>query len=82
VRKMICSCPDCGSAGVPLIFGLPVPEARAAAQNGDLALGGCLMPALPPNWQCPHGHQWHDDDETGWNARLMATLVAHGYREY
>ncbi|MFD1364769.1 hypothetical protein [Actinoplanes sichuanensis] len=78
---MICSCPECGAAGVPLIFGLPAAEAQAAASHGELALGGCLMPVQPPNWQCPRGHRWRDADETAWDERLLAVLVAHGYPE-
>jgi hypothetical protein len=76
---MILSCPECGAAGVPLIFGLPVPEAREAAENGELALGGCLMPTQPPNWQCSAGHQWRDADETAWDEQLLTVLAAHGY---
>ncbi len=78
---MTFSCPECGAAGVPLIFGLPVPEAQEAAQHGELALGGCMMPSSPPHWQCPRGHRWRDDDESAWDARLLSVLVAHGYPE-
>ncbi len=76
---MICSCPECGAAGVPLIFGYPAPAAQEAAQHGELALGGCLMPLAPPNWQCPDGHRWRDADEAVWDERLLTVLAAHGY---
>lgn len=76
---MISSCPECGTSGVPLIFGLPVPAAQEAAQQGELALGGCMMPVRAPNWQCPRGHRWRDEDETGWDERLLTVLAAHGY---
>ncbi|MEU4620179.1 hypothetical protein AB0G04_09405 [Actinoplanes sp. NPDC023801] len=75
------SCPECGTTGVPLLFGLPVPEAHAAARDGDLALGGCVMPERPPNRQCPRGHRWHDADEIAWDEQLLAVLVAHGYTQ-
>jgi hypothetical protein len=75
------SCPECGTAGVPLLFGLPAPAAHAAARDGDLALGGCLMPEQPPNWQCPRGHRWRDADEIAWDERLLTVLVAHGYTQ-
>ncbi len=78
--RVIPSCPECGTAGVPLMFGLPVPEARAAAADGQLALGGCVVPASPPNWQCPQQHRWRDADEKAWNDRLLEVLVAHGYQ--
>jgi hypothetical protein len=74
-------CPECGAAGVPLMFGLPVPEARAAAAAGQLALGGCIVADDQPNWQCPQEHQWRDD-ERAWQKRLLAALVAHGYQEF
>ena len=62
------------------MFGLPVPEAREAAAEGDLALGGCVVSADPPNWQCPRQHRWHDADEQAWDRRLLAVLEARGYR--
>jgi hypothetical protein len=37
---------QCGAVGVPLLFGLPVPEATAAAVEGLLALVARLMAAL------------------------------------
>ncbi|MFR9780005.1 hypothetical protein ACL02O_28615 [Micromonospora sp. MS34] len=74
------TCPECGATGVPLMFGLPVPEAHQAARNGDLALGGCLLPEEPPNWQCPRQHQWRDADEEAWENRLLAVLLAYGYQ--
>ncbi|MEV6301396.1 hypothetical protein AB0M02_18445 [Actinoplanes sp. NPDC051861] len=78
---MIPSCPECGLPGVPLLFGLPVPEARQAAEDGDLALGGCVTPGQAPNWQCASGHRWRDADQGAWDSRLSAVLAAHGYRD-
>ncbi|TYC19170.1 hypothetical protein FXF52_38075 [Micromonospora sp. MP36] len=78
---MMPTCPECGAPGVPLMFGLPVPEARDAAADGHLALGGCLVPEAAPNWQCPRQHRWWDPDETAWEERLLAALLAHGYTE-
>ena len=60
-------------------FGLPVPEAREAAANGELALGGCLADDDAPNWQCPAHHRWRDPDEREWEARLLTILVTYGY---
>ncbi|MGW5669405.1 hypothetical protein [Micromonospora sp. NPDC003776] len=76
------TCPDCGTNGVPLLFGLPTPEAHAAAREGQLALGGCLLPAEPvPNWQCPQRHLWRDADQAAWEDRLVTVLRAHGEPE-
>lgn len=75
-------CPDCHTTGVPLLFGLPVPEAREAAAAGQLALGGCFVPEEPvPNWQCPRQHRWRDADERKWDTQLLAALFEHGYTE-
>jgi len=74
-------CPKCGETGVPLLFGLPVQEARDAAANGHLALGGCVVDDDPPNWQCPRQHRWRDANEESWEQHLMTILVAHGYGE-
>jgi predicted alpha/beta hydrolase family esterase len=63
------------------LFGLPGNEARDAAAHDELALGGCLVPDQPPNWQCPRRHQWRDADERTWEEQLLAVLVAHGYTE-
>lgn len=78
---MIPFCPECGTQGVPLMFGLPAPEAVDAAEDGHLALGGCVLRHPAPNWQCAQGHQWRDDDEEAWDRCLLAVLTAHGYRE-
>ncbi|WP_326559086.1 hypothetical protein [Micromonospora sp. NBC_01796] len=78
---VIPNCPECGGAGVPLLFGLPVPAAVDAAMNGSLALGGCLRPDPTPHWQCPQQHRWSDADEAVWDEQLWAALSAHGYHE-
>lgn len=78
---MIPACPTCGETGIPLLFGLPVHEAHEAAAAGQLALGGCVVGADPPNWQCPQHHRWRDADERTWDDRLLAILTEHGYRE-
>ena len=75
------ACPHCGAAGVPLMFGLPVEQAQAAADDGRLALGGCVEPTDPPNWECPAQHRWRDPDESAWDARLVEVLIAYGCRD-
>jgi hypothetical protein len=64
---------------VPLLFGLPVPEAHAAAADGQLVLGGCIAPDEPENWECARRHRWRDTDEVAWEEHVLAVLVAHGY---
>jgi hypothetical protein len=63
------------------MFGLPVPQARAAAADGHLALGGCLLVDPLPNWQCPSGHRWQAGEEEAWNEQLRTVLVAYGYQD-
>ena len=63
------------------MFGLPVPEASEAALDDRLALGGCLLPEDPPNWQCSRRHQWREPDESAWEQQLVEILTAYGYRD-
>jgi len=56
------TCPECGAAGLPLLFGLPTLEAFEEAERGRLVLGGCVVPAERPRWQCPEGHRWRGTD--------------------
>lgn len=53
-------CPTCEAKAIPILFGLPVEEARDAGDAGLLALGGCLVQGdgTDPRWQCPQGHRW------------------------
>jgi len=47
--------PICDSTdAVPLAFGYPTPETQAAAERGDVALGGCLCSGdeRDPRWCC------------------------------
>jgi len=74
-------CPTCGAPGAPLVLGRPTAEAIEAADAGDLALGWCLTPDQPPNWQCPQKHRWADPDENAWDRQVLAALTAHGYNE-
>ena len=68
---------------MPLMYGLPVPEARLAAEDGALALGGCFEPedGRYSTWQCPQLHRWYEPDESRWQARLLEVLVRYGYRD-
>lgn len=37
------TCPKCGAAGVPILYGEPDDDAFAAAKRGELAIGGCII---------------------------------------
>lgn len=46
-------CPVCGSARVlKIVYGLPGRELAAAAQRGEVALGGCCISDHDPSWCC------------------------------
>jgi rubrerythrin len=48
-------CPRCDAAMVPLLFGFPDDEAMRAAEHGEIALAGCVLPehGPPRAWKCP-----------------------------
>ena len=69
-RTCMASCPECGLPGVPLIYGMPGPEAMDAANDGELALGGCVMDEFPANLRCPNGHEWREPETAQWRARV------------
>lgn len=75
-------CPTCGSPGVPLIFGLTDWHVGQAAQDGRLALGGCIVPsAQPPNWECQQHHRWRHGHEEDQQALIVSVLRTYGYRD-
>jgi len=46
-------CPKCGSHEiVPIMYGYPMPEAMAAANEGKIKLGGCLVGERDPQKHC------------------------------
>ncbi len=40
---------------------------------------GCFEPEEPVHYRCASGHTWHVDDESRWQADLIAALAKHGY---
>lgn len=45
-------CPACGGKLVPILYGLPDAEAGAAAERGEVALGGCTIMGDEPQLSC------------------------------
>lgn len=37
-------CRSCGSTALPIVYGLPSDRAMAAAERGEVRLGGCALP--------------------------------------
>jgi ribosomal protein S27AE len=68
VKTKPSKCPKCGLDGViPIMYGDPAPEAWAAAERGELQLGGCCVEDGMPIWHCTKcGHEFGelemDDD--------------------
>jgi hypothetical protein len=57
-RRRAPRCPDCPGSpvAVPLVIGLPSPDAFDAAARGELVLGGCVLrteDGRTPSWACP-----------------------------
>ena len=50
-------CPACGSEKIlDIAYGYPSPEAVMAADDGEIALGGCNKEDDDPDWQCGDCH--------------------------
>ncbi len=51
-------CPHCGGQALPILYGLPSPEAIEAQERGELSLGGCRTKV--ENMLCRTcGDRWH-----------------------
>jgi hypothetical protein len=51
-RQVRC-CPRCGSLDLlPIQYGLPTDDGFAAADRGEIKLGGCVIGADSPQWHC------------------------------
>ncbi|SNY81161.1 hypothetical protein SAMN04244553_2744 [Nocardia amikacinitolerans] len=56
-------CAECGRRGIPILYGMPAPSARALAAAGLISLGGCVVVAGNPDWSCRAcGHLWSDPE--------------------
>lgn len=50
-------CPECGSRGKPIVYGMPGPD-----EPDYLAIGGCIIQPEQPLYVCPCGHEWGSTD--------------------
>lgn len=57
-------CPNCGSAtGLVVVYGMPSLDLFEAAENDQVALGGCVIVPGQPDYRCSAcGHQWMSDE--------------------
>jgi hypothetical protein len=51
-REKAPACPFCGSACVPIVYGLPGPELVAEYEAGRIVFGGCVILEETPSWHC------------------------------
>jgi hypothetical protein len=52
------NCPGCGAGDVvPIAYGYPSAELRAAHEVGRVALGGCVVSDAEPDLQCRCCHR-------------------------
>ncbi|RBY91054.1 hypothetical protein [Blastococcus sp. TF02A-30] len=70
-------CPGCGwEDSVPLLWGLPDPEAMRLAERGQVALGGCLVMGEDPAFACRScGLQWGREEEPTADEQELADLL-------
>lgn len=47
------TCPHCGAALVPIVYGFPAPDAFEQVARGEIVLGGCMMYPGAPDDGCP-----------------------------
>ncbi|MFC9896586.1 hypothetical protein ACFVMC_23110 [Nocardia sp. NPDC127579] len=67
-------CPECGHDGTPILYGLPITKARVMAMLGHIRLGGCVVSADDPHWECGNcRHSWQDSAGA---ARALAAIFA------
>ncbi len=58
-------CPRCGSAAVPIAYGLPAPSMFEAASAGEIQLGGCTVTDDDPDLACTNQEcrLWYYSDQ-------------------
>ena len=54
-------CPTCGSPAIPIMYGLPSPEAFEAADHNEISIGGCVIEDGMPTHTCAADHRWAVD---------------------
>jgi hypothetical protein len=59
------TCPACGGAGVPIVYGMATYQAGQAVERGEIALGGCEVTGEDPDYRCREcGVRWMGEDPT------------------
>lgn len=69
------TCRACGELVLPVLYGMPDPEAMEASERGELMLGGCMVEDVGTS--CPCGATAYDDD-----GRRVQTFTVDDARAY
>ena len=52
---------------MPIMYGLPSPEAEEEAMNGEVLMGGCVVEEDSPTLYCKScEHNWYDESYRNW----------------
>ena len=72
-------CLSCGGAKVvPILHGMPSPEAQTWVDQGRIVLGGCCVTPEEPNWHCK---DCRADFKEGWSEKELITSLGKGDTE-
>jgi hypothetical protein len=76
-------CPGCGQENsVPLLYGMPGPDAFRLAERGLVALGGCLMPGEAAAFVCRSCDlQWGNESDPTADEAELAGLLGVAYAD-
>ncbi|MEV6277716.1 hypothetical protein [Nocardia sp. NPDC051832] len=56
------NCPQCGTDGIPIIYGFPSAAVMDKVEAGLAQMGGCVITGTEPRWACPScQHRWRTD---------------------
>ncbi len=45
-------CYRCGAPSIPIVYGFPSGSMVRDAARGKIALGGCVITCIDPQWKC------------------------------
>jgi hypothetical protein len=67
-----------------VLYGLPTPAAREAAESGELRLAGCILwdETLETSWECRlcH-HHFPAPEQSAWSDAINEIVTRHGEDE-
>ncbi len=75
-------CPQCGAEGArPIAYGFPDDSLMAAAERGEVTLGGCTIEPNAPDWRCRScGAEWRIPATPAQRAGELSVALARLHR--